>query len=392
VTSGTDELGRTPLHLAAHCGATPEVIDAIVRADPAPATMGDVDKRSPLHLVMRRIAYDEHYQSRNDSQLVTPSSKRALDGTCQTVLILKDAMLTYPGRIDFKDEDDTGFSPLDYGLDGNISKEELLHSLIRRKEPRVGKSSSSSATTTNNNSNKRGKRRASLTRRPIMMRRMASSSSISCDDQDIEVLRRLEQDEIEARKRRIQKLKSRKKKAVMNDALFDVFGIEEQPAAAAAPAGFVSPREEQEEESPLQPPQHQQTDKVEGTTDAEPVDHQAKTKPQDQPEPNVDVVGMTDEAIYDKHLQDYLDEYMDDFVEGGDLEYCDEDAFDILEDPSEVRRDQEQEQAALFAFRIEDSGEINAALPAVIILSDNYEDDEDECASVISEITVPLSR
>jgi ankyrin repeat protein len=60
-TCSRDENGRTPLHVAVASGASSGVIDALTLADPLPATMGDEDKRSPLHLAVKFLAYDERY-------------------------------------------------------------------------------------------------------------------------------------------------------------------------------------------------------------------------------------------------------------------------------------------------------------------------------------------
>jgi len=191
--SGTDDHGRTPLHLAADTGASPEIIDALVRADPSTASMGDKDRRSPLHLAMKFLSYNGyhtmalnhhgHISKTQEKEMFAP--QEAIDCTYRIVLILKSAMLSYPGKIDFKDEDSTGYSPLDYAIDGDISKEELIQSLIRRKEPTIS-------------------RRRSSTRHPGRMNRRLTLASNISDSQDIEILHQLEQDEIEARRHKNQ--------------------------------------------------------------------------------------------------------------------------------------------------------------------------------------------
>jgi len=332
-TSSTDDHGRTPLHLAAMTGASPQVVDALVRADPAPASVGDADDRSPLHLAMKHLVDHDHHsasfschgrvckQSTKRQEKIMPSPQEMSERTYQTALILKDAMLTYPGKVDFKDEDATGYSPLDYAIDGN-THEELIHILLRRKEP-MSKSARPLGITLANH------------RHPFVQ----SSHS---DFQDMKVLRCLEEDEIEARRCRIEKIKVMKQEDNINSALFDVFGIEER---AAAPPDVA----------------HKQS------SDKNSVDTPEYT----QPRP--DGGAVTDADIYDEHLQNYLDDYFEGEFEGDkDLEYCDEDEFDIFEDPDET----------LLAHT-------NDEHPPLLAIHINEDDD---CCSVVSEITVPLVR
>ena len=133
-TIGTDDAGRTPLHVAAECGAGADVIRALVKADPTPAARGDVHRRSPLHLAMRYCVF--HYQPNTGHH--HPADKmfppeEVMEETFQVVKVLKEAMLDYPGRVGFKDEDASGYSPLDYAIDGDISREELIRALDPRR-------------------------------------------------------------------------------------------------------------------------------------------------------------------------------------------------------------------------------------------------------------------
>ena len=128
-TVSTDEQGNTPLHLAVMSGSSSKVVDALVRADPTPASMGNIDNCSPLHLAMKFLvdvrlglpatAPKHHHHGKHvqiKEQVLSP--REAMEQTYQIVRILKDAMLTYPGKIDFKDEDASGYSPLDYAIEG----------------------------------------------------------------------------------------------------------------------------------------------------------------------------------------------------------------------------------------------------------------------------------
>eukprot|EP00578_Thalassiosira_sp_NH16_P002942 CAMPEP_0181137536 /NCGR_PEP_ID=MMETSP1071-20121207/33757_1 /TAXON_ID=35127 /ORGANISM="Thalassiosira sp., Strain NH16" /LENGTH=641 /DNA_ID=CAMNT_0023224295 /DNA_START=243 /DNA_END=2165 /DNA_ORIENTATION=+ len=370
---------RTPLHLAAECGASPEVIDALVRADPRPASMADADGRSPLHLAVRYLARERRDYERNTTDhhrhqhqhrashkknAVKACSQSplapedALKRTYQSVLILKDAMLTHPGCVDFKDEDRTGFSPLDYAIDFGAAPDEtmLLQSLIRRKEPRVGRCGCANP------------RSPSLNRRTNdMIRRRHSTQSSACDDQDIEILRMLERDEIEARRERMRKIKSRRRKETMDDALYDVFGIEEQSAAVVisppAAGGPVCPAK--------------LVDDIERQSKLEATESVSDEKVEVVPQANAALATMSEDAKYNRHLQDYLDNFMNDLEGCEDLEYDDEDGFDILVDP---------EEAMPVIDESAPRGGDDANMPplsVIVVTADDH-----DCLSVVSEITV----
>ncbi|KAL7537124.1 hypothetical protein ACHAWF_005698 [Thalassiosira exigua] len=279
---GTDGRGRTPLHVAAACGGSAEVVDALVRADPCAASMGDADGRSPLHLATMYLSQD------GNSATDAPAS------SYQSVLILKDAMITYPGKIGFKDEDKLGYSPLDYAIDNNIAKGELVQALQWRKVPPKSRLTSS------------------FTSPSLWLARRRSTQTTQgshCESQDIEMLRRLEQDEIDARRGHIQKMKARRREEreeTAESVLYDAFGIE-----ASSPSDPAAGTNRDDVYQEHQPP-----------TDAE--EWQASS---------LDVEACaTDADIYNRHLQDYFDDYMDDFECYEDLET--EDGFDIMDDPS----------------------------------------------------------
>lgn len=82
-------------------------------------------------------------------------------------------------------------------------------------------------------------------------------------------------------------------------------------------------------------------------------------------------------AIYQRHLQDYLDEYIEEF-EGGDLKhYHSEDGFDIFADPDEIQEPPKAvNDVKIDGFPIE---EIIVAL-------------DDDCVSIASQVTLPEFR
>jgi len=345
-TFGTDDQGRTPLHLAAASGAAPQIIDALVRADPTPASIGDIDGRSPLHLAMKYLVNKQldpvlhigREAGKNQIQEIILSPEESMEQTFQIVQTLKDAMLTYPGKIDFKDKDRTGYSPLDYAIDGSITQEGLIQTLIRRREPRCCRSSHRAhGIPSTQNFYHRGFAACG----PSVY--SAQSRSSGTGDLDIDILEQLEQDEIKACSRRIEKIKAKQQEECVNYALFDVFGIEAQ---------LLSPDATEAAATPVV------TKPVE---DIEPL-HKAAYDQQAAPV-------MEDHDIYNQHLQDYFDD-MDDFEE-----HCDEDGFDIFEDP-DLAEGSGNDHAPLCG---------NTNLPAEIVFFE-----EDDCVSMMSGVTVPV--
>ena len=353
-SAGRDEHGRTPLHLAALTGASTDVIEALVRADPAPATMGDSDRRSPLHLAIRYLAQGGYLvplsrSSKNQYHQV-PERDEVHAQTFLTVQILKDTMLMYPGTVDFKDEDATGFAPVDYLLDSDLDDGNLTSKLIRRKRRRMSHI---------------------VTLRPTQSRRHSAESNIS-DDQDIEVLLRLEQEEIEARRQRIENMKSRSQHEQMNVALYDVFGIEEH--LSVGPTGRAQHNCLHEVNDPRR--SHLVTAPTSGdeVEDYHPHNH------------NTDSVSNEDD-IYDQHLQDYLDDYLDEFADHN-LEYCDDGDFDIMRDPEIEQSVVRLDGAGFYKSRQESREEADSAdFPSEIAFVG-----DDDCRSILSEVTAAFSR
>mmetsp|Transcript_12485 Transcript_12485/g.17926 ORF Transcript_12485/g.17926 Transcript_12485/m.17926 type:complete len:173 (-) Transcript_12485:156-674(-) len=144
-TPGKDGMGRTPLHVAAACGASPDVIEALAMADPSPASEGDNDGSTPLHIAVRYFAYNREEENHSPEEIeplaspppsvqqVQPLDEEERGQFAAKILILKEIMMAYPGKVDFKEEDKMGYSPLDYAIDGNITDESILHCLLRRK-------------------------------------------------------------------------------------------------------------------------------------------------------------------------------------------------------------------------------------------------------------------
>jgi len=395
-TNATDDAGRTPLHLAANAGVAPVLIDALIRADPAPASMGDKDQRSPLHLAMNRLLSQSataqlpnNHPGRNtksnkknahqEQPIVSP--EELFQQTLIIVKILKDAMLTYPGKIDFKDEDKSGYSPLDYAIDWDITREELIQTLLRRKEPvrRRSRSTAAKLMRRNNSYDKLRRLRSGLSAHSIASR--------ETDDRDFEVIERLERDEIEVRRERIEKMKSRRQKARINDALFDVFGIEAQVQSSEADAAKDSKQLADAEPRSSNKGGEESCDNDDDDDEEEEQDN--------HPRPS-----MTEDDIYAQHLQDYLDDYMNEFEEGDEEsddagQHDDEEdgGFDIFHDPEEgllgppreiVMPDHRRDRLVAAP---EQSNVIEEGPPLEITV--DYNGDED-CFSLVSEVTAPV--
>jgi hypothetical protein len=385
-TIGTDDAGRTPLHVAAEFGTGYDVIRALVQADPTPASWGDVHRRSPLHLAMRYYVF--HYQPNTGhhhpaDKMLPP--EEVMEETFQVVQVLKKAMLDYPGRVGFKDEDASGYSPLDYAIDGDISREELIQALVRRRDPRRLRSSSLHPPPHGAAGGAPQKSPQPARRRPFS--RKSSSNSSVCSqsttgtggDLDIEVLRRLEMDEIEARRRRIAKMKARCRKERIYNSLFDVFGIQDQPPPAAPPAAVpVAVAVATAAKSTVGKSEPQA--KVEDTSTAKyPVKSSVKA-PAKAPAREDDKPLVSDVDIYNRHLQDYLDGYLEDF--GGLLEQDDDDGFDIFEDPELV---EPPPPPVRKSSPPPAQGGRGSAPPVIEIAFTRVDDD---CASLVSEISV----
>lgn len=365
-TCGRDEKGHTPLHVAVASGASSVVIDALVRADPLPATMGDNHGRSPLHLAVKFLAYDERYLidpvpisskrsvfkpkklSGNRTNRTVLSREDAIENTRQIIVILKNAMIIYPGQIDFKGEDITGFAPLDYAIDGSIKDKTILRLLIRRDKSqdlcRRSTSHSQESVATLKTSNSVAGMPAKQKRRSV--RSICSvSTRDSLQSQDIDVVHQIEKEEMESRRHRINRLNARKQKKRVQTRLVDIFGIDE--------SGIVLDQPEQLSAGQLPQVSHETARDSFKCHDKETSNnschsHFSSRELHNEPEENIvqtikvteeEAEGtaakpMTEEEMYMHHLQLYLEQNMDDCI--GDLEYCDDIDY-LYDDPEEVQ-------------------------------------------------------
>jgi len=369
---GTDGDGCTPLHLAVCSGSKPEVIDALIRADPAPASMGDFANRSPLHLAMRylvNIGKDEpqHYcqHSRNHHVHIQEETRPPQDAekeTYQIVLILKDAMMTYPGKIDFKDEDKSGYSPLDYAIEGNMTNKALIQKLARRRaiintRRSVSKQNSS-----------RVKRSSGSCGRSVL------TYSSNTEAQDINVLHQLEQDEIEARRLRLRKMKSKSEKVSEDEGeLFDIFGIDPAQRSKGEVADL----------SPCIPQESSAVPQEQGGDTTSILSPDQELPPQE----------LNDSAIYNKHLQAYMEDYMDGYGFEEDLldQNPSDSSFDIFQDPELVADAQRTIDEYHGRRNVNDFNEAQVLLNGEILPNEIgfLPTQDDECVSVFSEVTVP---
>lgn len=419
-TTGQDEIGRTPLHVAAACGASPEVIDALCRADPIPASMSDADGRSPLHIAVRYLAYnagrrhsnvDNNYPhseemkslglgdhhpskwSKDDHPVDEEERERAI----LTVLMLKEVMTAHPGKVDFKDEDNTGFSPLDYAIDGNITDEHVLHCLLRRKSSFFPSSRKQTRRSTSGSMDTLVTRNHASTTTARSCRLSDASSVCS---QDIDVLLRLEEEEMDTRRKRVERIRSKLQKVKVDNNLFDVFGIdqeeEEQQQQKSGVGSGVSPQggnipvdclscllkttptndQRQIAAAPaadhetLKNPQQQRSEKGEKTSSASllpiilptnrprrssrrSLTSTASSKSSKRQQQNRQQQGksstlrrsITSEEIYNAHLEAYMNDFMDYGLEEYRDDDDDDDSFDICHDPDEGLKGKNQEDA-----------------------------------------------
>jgi len=417
-TSGKDDMGRMPLHVAAASGASPAVIEALARADPYPASVGDINARSPLHLLLRNFQSESfHFGAGIPShgrkgikkfETLTASRESQMKILFKSVSILKSYMLTYPGKVDFKDDDNSGLNPLDYAIDKNLMDEALIRALIRRRHPgRRSTYLSEASADTPIHKNSRDDRQRS--------RRVSSNESQeSSDGQDINILRHLEDVEIQARKHRIQKIRAKRKEEHLNEALYDVFGIEEEPLPLAYPSPSVpkpcsnkslrptTSKVKEVEESPAMV--HENSMQLLHQPSPSPEIETTHIKPQDE---HI-VQEMTEEDIINQHLLAYFEDHDDELI--GDLQYCEEDDFDFSdpysEETSVEREFLEQQEASRVAraHRIEYShdwfaggeGEnIPPLFEITIVLRSESEREcrrgDDSCchSSNVSEVTSP---
>mmetsp|Transcript_26324 Transcript_26324/g.44810 ORF Transcript_26324/g.44810 Transcript_26324/m.44810 type:complete len:702 (-) Transcript_26324:37-2142(-) len=412
-TSGKDDMGRTPLHVAAaSCGASPDVIDALARADPSPASIEDVDGRTPLHIAVRYLAYnrrEENHPPEEMEQLLAipppsprqeePLDEKACEQFATTISILKEVMMAYPGKVDFKDEDKLGYSPLDYAIDGNITDEIVLHCLLRRKGLITSKRRSTAASNDTQVTQNLYK--------PLKRSQLQCDTSSTCS-QDIEVLLRLEEEEIADRRKKVEKMRSRQQKVTIQNTLFDMFGIDQEPGEEITPCveqekkKLAEKKEEKEHDSPKQ--QQQPAGKSSDSHDLQRRPKRRTSKRMLSFRSNLtsssskkllrresDAVqpSIGSEDIYNAHLDAYLDGLVDDNLEFRN----DDDSFDIFHDPEE---DCVLEEETELDVSTQEGGrppiiEIDIQLNLMNdILSD---DDMSQCSrfgrSVVSEISVP---
>eukprot|EP00573_Skeletonema_grethae_P007721 CAMPEP_0201693824 /NCGR_PEP_ID=MMETSP0578-20130828/6290_1 /ASSEMBLY_ACC=CAM_ASM_000663 /TAXON_ID=267565 /ORGANISM="Skeletonema grethea, Strain CCMP 1804" /LENGTH=442 /DNA_ID=CAMNT_0048179415 /DNA_START=391 /DNA_END=1715 /DNA_ORIENTATION=- len=407
-TPGKDGMGRTPLHVAAACGASPDVIEALAMADPSPASEGDNDGSTPLHIAVRYFAYNREEENHSPEEIeplaspppsvqqVQPLDEEERGQFAAKILILKEIMMAYPGKVDFKEEDKMGYSPLDYAIDGNITDESILHCLLRRKGLTTSKrhSDGSLATKVTQNLSKPHKRSQGY-----------SDTSSTCS-QDFEVLLRLEEEEIAARREKVERMRSRHQKVKIQSTLFDMFGIDQELLGREPPC--VEQEGNEGEAVADEPPKQQPAEKAEKAT-APPQERRpgrrsskkmrsfrshltsSSSKKLLKRDSETNQKSMTSEDIYNAHLDAYLDGLADD-----NLEFrADDDSFDIFHDPEEDCIMVPEEEGAETNECIHDAGppiiEIDIQLNVVndVLYDDDFSQCSRFCRSVVSEVSMP---
>jgi len=313
--------------------------------------------------------------SRRNNKHNAPPKEEILAQSVKTVLLLKSAMLTYPGKIDFKDEDNVGFAPVDYALDGEDVKDEyLLHCLITRKHSsRKRRSMTSLASADTQLTSNVGQ---------TFPRQGSGITSISSDAQDIKVLHRLEEEEIRVRRMRLERMPRPKKQ--MKAVLFDVFGIDEHLECGTSD---ISPCIEER----LNNTDRGNSEKPSGAITPKAL-RRSSEKSSSSPSPKLqdnskenDSRSMTDSAIYDRHLQAYLNDFAGD--DGLEFYDDDDDDFDIHHDP--------EEDIELYHSSWIGPGKPPPVFEISFALDSMDDDNLSLCSygrSVVSEVTVPITR
>lgn len=410
-TIGRDSLGRTPLHVAAASGAHSTIVDALVRLEPTPASMGDVYCRSPLHLAMSNYGNDcgddgaaaaataatelpssrQNLLRRGHWLLRCPfsksrgsykeggrkSSERTPEEIFRIVQVLKEAMLTYPGKIDFNDEDSVGYSPLDYAIDRGMSDNALIRTLIQRNGP------------SNNGC-------CSL-RCSDSLRSVHFSYSLEDDpatasatiDNNMEFLQTLVPDEMEALLTKIHKLNPVRRKKWMEYELFKLLVDNEAEllrtsrcvssvVADSSSTGTATDNPVVATATTIVAEGELPSSTSCRLTCCQPVSpcqacHDKKSFRQEEKM-------LTYEDIYNKHLQDYFDGYMHE-LDVGNIQHYDhaDDGFDIFVDPEEMNYEYDQHQEGGTAnLPINDVSTLPLGEISVV--------EDDDCVSVLSVI------
>jgi len=422
-TSGKDEMGRTPLHVAAACGASPDVIDALARADPCPASIGDIDGRTPLHIAVMYLAYSGRLDNYAPEEIdlampyvpsvrqEEPFNETERERFATTISILKEVMMAHPGKVDFKDEDKTGFSPLDYAIDGSITDRNLLHCLLRRKGLTTSKRRSTASVDTQVMHN--------LPYQPLRKRSWLNSDASSTCSQDIEVLIRLEEEEINVRRKRVEMMRTRQKKVKIRNTLFDMFGIDQVPGEETPDESPKQPEkayiaENERKVAEERPTQPEKAEKVSDDSDLQNLSRRissrrlpcrasfrsnltsssSRKKRSRQRESDLHK-SITSEDIYNAHLEAYMKDFLDDGLEFRD----EDDSFDIFHDPDEDDDINAMENV------VHDDSTLESGRPPIIEINillddmndalndDALNDDLSQCSrfgmSVVSEVSVP---
>lgn len=409
-TVGRDSLGRTPLHVAAACGAHLTIIDALVRLDPTPASMGDVYCRSPLHLFLSNYGNDcGDSDGAAEVTELPPSQQNSLRrghwlpkcpfsksrGSCKEggritsertpkeilrlVQILKEAMLTYPGQIDFNDEDSVGCSPLDYAIYRGMPEAALLRTLIQRNGP----NNDECCSLRRSDSLRRVRSSCSLEDDP------ATASATINDNVHMDYLRTLAHDEMEALLTKIRNLNLIRRKRWMEYELFKLLvdneaellrtskGVssvmaDSSSTCTAAENPLVATATSNVSEGELPPSSSSRLTCRQPESPCQTC-HNKKSSMQEEKV-------LTYEDIYNKHLQDYFDGYMHE-LDVGDIQHYDhaDDGFDIFVDPEEMNYDYDRHQEGGTAnLQINDVSTLPLGEISVV--------EDDDCVSVLSVV------
>lgn len=114
---GIDDNGYTPLHVAAECGASPQVIDCLLYWYPEASALKEYRGKTPLHLLLCTPNCCSKDGSSHDPSNLVP--KQCTAATTPVLQILQSLIKAAPQSVN--EEDDEGLNPLECAINSGAS-------------------------------------------------------------------------------------------------------------------------------------------------------------------------------------------------------------------------------------------------------------------------------